>query len=160
LAGCAAIATGQAGAASRFSLFQGLCSHCDITAMSGPDWSDHISTASTAPLPTVCSHLCASFLGKSSDLGNAFLHQVPSSDHSRVNCQDISIIFQTTPNPDPTLWRTGRLSRGEYTNTSSPLKVNQSGKLPETWMRQLTSQNYISNHLGGDSLTWTQNITE
>jgi hypothetical protein len=96
--------------------------------------------------------LCGSFLARTCDLGIAFLLHVPSSDHSRFNWHDISDFFQTTPNLDPTLWRTGRLSPGEYTNTSSPLKVNKPGKLPEPWMRQLPSQNNISHHLGGYSL--------
>jgi hypothetical protein len=119
-----------------------------------PDWSDHVSTASTAPLPPVSSHLGGSFLARTSDLRIAFLLHVPSSHHSRFNWHGISVLFQTTPNLDRSLWRTRRLSAGEYTNTSSPLKVNQPGKLPEPGMRQLQAHDYISHHLGGDSLIW------
>jgi hypothetical protein len=76
------------------------------------------------------------------------------------NWHDISVMFQTTPNLDPTLWRTGRISPGEYKNTSSPLKVKQTRKLPEPCIRQLPSKNYISHHLGGDSLMWTKKVTQ
>jgi hypothetical protein len=62
-----------------------------------PDWSDHVSTASTAPLPPVSSHLCGSFLARTSDLGIACLLHVPSSDHSRFNWHDTSVLFQSTP---------------------------------------------------------------
>jgi hypothetical protein len=106
-----------------------------------PDWSEHISTPSRAPTPPVSSHLCGSFLWRSSDLGIAFLLLVHCSVHSRKNWHDISLMFQTT-------------------HTSSPLKVNQPGKLPLPWRRQLPSQNYISHQVGGDSLMCPQNVKQ
>jgi hypothetical protein len=44
-----------------------------------PVWSDQISTPSMVPLPPVSSHLCGSFLARSSGLGIAFFLHVPSS---------------------------------------------------------------------------------
>jgi hypothetical protein len=104
----------------------------------------------------------AAYLGsvqtRSSDLKIAFLLHVPLSAHSRLNWHDISVLFKRTPNLEPTLWRTGRVSHGEYKNTSIPLQFPHPGKFHDHWVRQVPSQYYNSHHVGGFSLMWTQNI--
>jgi hypothetical protein len=115
------------------------------------DCSDHLSTASTAPPPPVSRHLCGRLLTRASQLGIPFLFHVPSSAHSRLKSHDIPLMFRRTPNLEPTIWRRGRLSSGEYKKTSSPLGLNQPGTLPTPWMGQLPSLNYISHQVAS---TW------
>jgi hypothetical protein len=84
----------------------------------------------------------------------AFLLQVPSSACTRFKWEDISVLFQRTPNLEPAFWRTGSVSGGEYKDTSRPLQVPQPGKFPLHWVKQFPFQNYISHHVGGCSLMW------
>jgi hypothetical protein len=72
------------------------------------------------------------FLGKKKKKKKriTFLLQVPSSACTRFKWDDISVLFQRTPNLEPTFWRTGKLSLGEYKNTRRPSQLNQPGKLP------------------------------
>jgi hypothetical protein len=104
--------------------------------------------------------LCGRFLARSSDLGIAFLLHVPSSV---IQGLELSRHFCLVPKNyllEPTVWRTWRLSHGEYKNTSSPLPLNHIRKLPSPWIRQLPSQNYISHHVGGYSLMCMQNVPQ
>jgi hypothetical protein len=110
-----------------------------------------LSTASTAPPPPVSRHLCGRLLARASELGIAFLLHVPFSAHSRLKRHDIPLMFQRTPNLEPTIWRRGRLSRGEYKNTSSPLHFIQPGTLPTPSMGHLNSLNYISHQVGEEA---------
>jgi hypothetical protein len=151
-AGRAAIATGQAGAASALSRLPGARSPPRPHSQGCHGWSDPLSTASTAP-PHPCSRpFWGSLLARDPELGIAFLLQVPSSAHSRSKWHDIPLMFQRTPNLEHTIWRRGRLSRGVGTKTpQSPLLLNQSGTLATPWMGQLHSPNYMSQQLGEDA---------
>jgi hypothetical protein len=147
----AAIATGQAGAASALSRFQGARSQLQPHSQVFHEWSDPLSTASTAPPHPDSRSLWGRLLARAPELGIAFLLHVPSSAHSRSKWHDILLMFQRTPKVEPTSWRRGRLSCGGYKNTPSPLQLNQPGTLATPWMGQLPYPNYMSQQVGKDT---------
>jgi hypothetical protein len=150
-AGWAAIATGQAGAASALSRLPAARSPPQPHSQGFHEWSNPLRTASTAPPRPGSRPLWGRLLARAPELGIAFLLQVPSSPHSRSKWRDIPLMFQRTPNLEHTIWRRGRLSRGVGTKTpQSPLLLNQPGTLAKPRTGRLPSPNYMSHQLGED----------
>jgi hypothetical protein len=147
----AAIATGQARAALALPRLQGARSPLRPHSQVFHEWSDPLSTASTAPPRPGSRPLWGRLLAGAPELRIAFLLRVPSSAHSRSKWHDVPLMFQRTPNLEPTRWRRGRLSRGGHRSTSSPVQLNQPGTLATPWMGQLPSPDYMSQKVGEDA---------
>jgi hypothetical protein len=58
------------------------------------------------------------------------LHSTSISLYEGKRRKEALIFPQGTPNLEPTFWRAGSVSSGDYKNTSSPLPCNQPGKQP------------------------------